>query len=252
MRTSPKPGDVNARNPAGEDYRKPFVAASEACMRPPWEAERAPILFNAVALVFSVVAGVIAFLPLALYTSPWDAVRLKVPGNQGNWWHVLIGAPFFLAFPMIWLRLRSLFSRRLSTPVGRRLIWTVVALSICGTILVTLPFLLRLGNLARMNEWRRFSILSPTFGIVLASGALLFLRRRYMLPTPACLVGLNTAYLANAALCLVVYGPMPGTAPSRSGWIVTMVIVWPMLLELVWIFIQSFRAPTRATPSLAA
>ncbi len=221
-------------------------------MRPPWEAERAPILFNAVALVFSVVAGVIAFLPLALYTSPWDAVRLKVPGNQGNWWHVLIGAPFFLAFPMIWLRLRSLFSRRLSTPVGRRLIWTVVALSICGTILVTLPFLLRLGNLARMNEWRRFSILSPTFGIVLASGALLFLRRRYMLPTPACLVGLNTAYLANAALCLVVYGPMPGTAPSRSGWIVTMVIVWPMLLELVWIFIQSFRAPTRATPSLAA
>ena len=48
--------------------------------------------------------------------------------------------------PVIWLCLRGLFSRRLSTPTGRRLIWTAVALSICGTISVTVPFLLRLGN----------------------------------------------------------------------------------------------------------
>ena len=215
-------------------------------MPTPWEEERAPVWFNSVALPISVTAAVIAFLPIALDTSPWDAVRLKVPGNQGNWWHVLIGAPFFLAFPMIWLRLRSLFSRRLSTPAGRRAIWTVVALSICGTISVTLPFLLRLGNLARMNEWRRLSVLCPTLGIVITSGALLFLRRRDMLPTRACLVGLNTAYLANAALCLVVYGPMPGAARSRSGWIVTMVIVWPMLLELVWTLIRSPRRPAIA------
>jgi len=93
-----------------------------------WEEERPPIWFNAVALLISVAAGVTAFLPIALYTSPWDAVRLKVPGDQGNWWHVLIGAPYFLAFPMIWLRLHALFSRGLSTPAGRRLIWTVVAL----------------------------------------------------------------------------------------------------------------------------
>ena len=205
--------------------------------------ERAPIWYNAVWLLISVTAGVVAFLPLALYTSPWDAVTFRVPENQGNWWHLLIGAPFFLAFPMIWLRLRSLFSGKLSTPPGRRLIWTVVALSICGTILVDVPFLLRLGNLARMNEWRRLSILCPTFGIVIASGALLFLRRHNILPTRACLVGLSAAYLANAALCLIVYGPMPGTAGSRSGWIVTIVIVWPMLLELVWlfIFIQTFK-----------
>ncbi len=215
-------------------------------MPTPWEEERAPVWFNSVALLISVTAAVIAFLPIALDTSPWDAVRLKVPGNLGNWWHILIGAPFFLAFPMIWLRLRSLFSRRLSTPAGRRAIWTVVALSICGTISVTLPFLLRLGNLARMNEWRRLSVLCPTLGIVITSGALLFLRRRDILPTRACLVGLNAAYLANAALCLVVYGPMPGAARSRSGWIVTMVIVWPMLLELVWTLIRSFRTPAIA------
>ena len=123
----------------------------------------------------------------------------------------------------------------------RRLISTMVALSICGTVLVEVPFLLRLGNLARMNEWRRLSIVCPTFGIVVASGAVLFLKRHNILPTRACLVGLNAAYLANAALCLIVYGPMPGTARSKSGWIVTIVIVWPMLLELVWLFIQTFK-----------
>jgi hypothetical protein len=206
------------------------------------EEEQDPTWFNAVALLISVVAGVTAFLPIALYTSPWDAVRLRVPGDQGNWWHLLVGAPYFLAFPMIWLHLRALFSRGLSTRAGRRVIWIVVALSICGTIAVTLPFVLRLGNLAHMNEWRRLSILGPTYGILIASGALLFLFRRSILPTRAALAGLNAAYLANAALCLVVYGPMPGTIPSRYGWIVTMVVVWPMLLELVWIFIPRQKA----------
>ena len=205
------------------------------------EEDRPPIWFNVGALVISIVAGIVAFLPLALYTSPWDAVRFRVPGNEGNWWHLLIGAPFFLAFPMIWLHLRSLFAKRLSTLAGRRLIWTAVSMSICGTISVTVPFLLRLGNLARMNEWRRLSILCPALGIIIASGGLLLLRRRQILPTRACLAGLITAYLANAALCLVVYGPMAGTARSKAGWIVATVIVWPMLLELLWIFVQSFR-----------
>jgi len=83
--------------------------------------ERAPARYSVVGLLISVTAGATVFLPLALYTSPLDAVRFRVPGNQGNWWHFLIGAPFFLAFPMVWLRLRSLFTRRLSTPAGRRL-----------------------------------------------------------------------------------------------------------------------------------
>src|SRR5205807_7184590 len=213
-------------------------------MRAREEEERAPIWLNAIALLVSVAAGVTAFLPIALDTSPWDALRLRVAENQGNWWHFLVGAPYFMTFPMVWLRLRALGSRRLSTAAGRRLIWTFVAVSICGTILVEIPILLRLGNLAHMNAWRQLSILCPTFGIMIASGVLLFLTRRDILPTRACLVGLITAYLANAALCLVVYGPMPGTTRSRSGWIVTMVIVWPMLLELVWIFSRSFGTPT--------
>ena len=144
---------------------------------------------------------------------------------------------------MIWLRLRSLFSRQLSTPAGRRLIWIFVTLLICGTISVTLPFLLRLGNLARMKESRWLSILCPTLGIIIASGVLLFFRRRKTPPTRACLVGLNTAYLANAAFCVTVYAPMPGTVRSKVGWMVTVVIVWPILLELLWMSTQSFRRP---------
>ena len=171
--------------------------------------ERAPVRYSVVGLLISVTAGATVFLPFALYTSPLDAVRFRVPGNLDSG-----GTTFDLDSG---------------------------ALSICGTMLVEIPFLLRLGNLARMNQWRRLSIVCPTFGIIIASGAFLFLRRRDILPTRACLVGLNAAYLANAALCLIVYGPMPGTAGSRSGGIVTIVIVWPMLVELVWLFIQTFK-----------
>ena len=222
---------------------QPYNLSGDIHMQALLEEERPPIWFNAVALLIWVTAGIVAFLPIALYTSPWDAVRFRVPGNEGNWWHLLIGAPYFLAFPMIWLRLRALFSKHLSTAEGRRLIWIFVALSICGTVLVEIPFLLRLGNLARMHAGRQLSIVGPTFGIIIVSGVLLFLKRRDMLPTRACLAGLNAAYLANASLCLFIYAPMPGTARSKSGWMVTVVIVWPMLLELVWILGLSFRTP---------
>jgi hypothetical protein len=210
-------------------------------MQKPVEEERAPLWLNVIALLIWATAGVVAFLPIALDTSPWDTVRFKVPGNEGNWWHFLIGAPYFLAFPMIWLRLRSLLSTRPSTPVGRRVIWILVALLICGTISVTVPVLLRLGNLTKMNEWRRLSIVCPALGIIIASGVLLYFRRRELLPTRACLVGLNSAYLANAAFCIIIYWPMPGTVRSKLGLLVTAVIVWPMLLELLWIFVQSLR-----------
>ena len=68
---------------------------------------------NAFALLIWLAAGIVAFIPFAFDTSPWDAVTFRVPGNQGNWWHFLAGAPFFLAYPMIWLRLRSLFPHSL-------------------------------------------------------------------------------------------------------------------------------------------
>jgi hypothetical protein len=207
------------------------------------EEARVPASLNAIALLVSLLAGIVVFLPFALDTSPLNAVMLRVPGNQGNWWHALVGAPFFLAFPMIWLRLRAFFSMPLSTPAGRRIIWIAVGLSICGTILVETPFLL---HLAGTSEWQRLAVLSLGLGIVIASAALLYLRRRniFLFPTRACLVGLNTAYLANAVLCLIVYSSATGPFRSRSGWLVTMVIVWPMILEIIWTFVQTAKAQT--------
>jgi hypothetical protein len=200
----------------------------------------APAWFNVIALLVSLLAGVVAFLPFAVNTSPWNAVMLAVPGNQGNWWHALIGLPFFLAFPMIWLCLRSLFSMPLSTAV-QRLIWVAVGLSICGTILVELPFLL---HRAGTSESQRLLVIGTGFGTIIASAVLLFRRRHNISPDRACFVGLNTAYLANAALCLIVYGAMAGTIRSRLGWLVTIVIVWPMVLELLWIFTRTPEAQT--------
>jgi hypothetical protein len=202
------------------------------------QEERDPTWWNVTALILWLLAGAVAFLPFALDTSPWDAVTLRVPGNQGNWWHLLVGATFFLAYPMIWLRLRSFLPTQRSTAMGRRLIWIAVGLSIAGTTLVEAPFL---AHLAGTSEWQRLSVLSLGFGIVVASAIVLFLRRRNILPTRACLVGLDTAYLANAALCLVVYSEAKGSIWSRSGWLISMVIVWPIAFELAWLFIQAFR-----------
>jgi hypothetical protein len=202
------------------------------------KAEPYPTWINGVALLVWLLAGGVAFLPFAFDTSPWDAVTLRVPGNQGNWWHFLAGAPFFLAFPMIWLRVRSLVSTNPSTAVGRRILWSAVIASIAGTVAVETPFLL---HLAGTSEWQRFSVLGLGFGIVVASAVILFLSRARISPTRACFAGIDTAYLANAALCLVVYSGAPGNIASRSSWFITIVIVWPILAELIWIFAHAFR-----------
>lgn len=218
--------------------------------RAAWSKERlGPPWINALALVIWLLAGVVAFLPFAFDTSPWDAVTLRVPGNQGNWWHVLVGVPFFLAYPMVWLRLRSLFSTQISTAIGRRLIWIAVGFSIFGTTLVEVPFLL---HLAGTSDWQRLSVLILGFGIIAASAITLFLRRHHIPPTCACLVGIETAYLANAALCLVVYSGATGTIWSRSGWLVSAVIIGPIVLELIWLFIMPLRAQaSQINPSTA-
>ncbi|HUZ94044.1 MAG TPA: hypothetical protein VMU57_03960 [Edaphobacter sp.] len=205
------------------------------------EEVRSSAPLNALGLLISLLAVIVVFLPFAVNTSPLDAVTLRVPGHQGNWWHALVGAPFFLAFPLLWLRLRALFTNRLSTPGGRRILWIVIGLSIFGTILVELPFLL---HLAGTSAWQRLAVLSLGLGIVIASAAILYLRRRHIFRTPtrACLIGLDTAYLANAVLCLIVYSDAKGPIGSRAGWLVTMVIVWPMLLETIWAFVQTSTA----------
>jgi ABC-type Fe3+-siderophore transport system permease subunit len=107
-----------------------------------------------------------------------------------------------------------------------------VALSIFSTTLVQVPFLLQLVG---TSEWQRLSVLSFGFGIVIASGLILLRRRRHLSPPQACLVGLDTACLANAVLCLAVYSGAAGNLRSKSGWLVSMVIVWPIVFELSWL-----------------
>jgi hypothetical protein len=184
-------------------------------------------------------AGAVPFLPFALDTSPWDAVRMHVPGNQGNWWHIFVGAPFFLAYPAIWLRLLSLYTKEPLAIGARRVLWGANAFSIGTTVAVETPFLL---HLAGTSAWQRLAILSLGLGILLCSGTVLFLRRRQISIMDACLAGLSTAYLANAALCLVVYNGAPGSPWSRLGWIVSMVVFWPMLIELIWLLAGGFQS----------
>ena len=196
---------------------------------------------DALALLVWVLAAVIVFVPFARDTSAWDAVTLRVPGNQGNWWHVLVGLPFFLAYPMLWLRARSVFANRQPTPKGRRVIWSVVGASVVGTISVETPFLM---HLAGTSAWQRVAILSLGFGVMIVSALILLLRRRNISPNRACIAGLNAAYLANAALCLVVYSEATGTIWSRAGWLVSMVIVWPIAFDLILLLGMSFRSDT--------
>lgn len=199
--------------------------------------QRDSTLFRTIMLLVSLIAGVLVFIPFAVHTSPLDAVMLNVPGDQGNWWHVLVGAPAFLAFPMIWLRLRSFFSEA-PTTIERRVIWTVTILCIGGTFAVEVPFLL---HRAGTSEAQRLAVLFLGYGVPIVTAALVLKYRAKISPTQACLIGLNAAYLANAGLCLPVYGQIPGALISKPGWLVMLVIVWPMLLEMIWIFVQTSR-----------
>src|SRR5260370_36430831 len=63
--------------------------------------ERDSTLFRTIMLLVSLIAGVLVFVPYAAHTSALDAVMLNVPGDQGNCWHVLVGAPTFLAVPIM-------------------------------------------------------------------------------------------------------------------------------------------------------
>jgi ABC-type Fe3+-siderophore transport system permease subunit len=113
-----------------------------------------------------------------------------------------------------------------------------------GTVLVETPFLL---HLAGTSEWQRLAVLGLGLGVIAASALILLFRRRSFSPTQACLVGLETAYIANATLCLVVYSEASGGIRSRSGWLVSIVVIWPIVLELAWLLIHSFRGEAAQT-----
>jgi hypothetical protein len=197
---------------------------------------------NVFFLAIWLLAGAMPFIPYDYGSSILDNVLMRLPENEGNVWHMFMGVPFFLAYPMIWLRLRALFSTQPPTPIERRLIWSAVACSVACTILVHVPFLL---HFAGASEWQRLAVPSLVFGIVALGALAALLLPRQISPTWACLVGLDTAYLGNLVLCLIMYSHAEGGRWSKAGWLVSTVIVWPILLELMWLLIQTFRANDR-------
>lgn len=58
----------------------------------------------------------------------------------------------------------------------------------------------------------------------------------------AFIIGLTSAYLANAFLCLIVYGEPEFYNQPRSGWYINLVIVIPMLIELIWLLFKKSDA----------
>jgi hypothetical protein len=81
-----------------------------------------------------------------------------------------------------------------------------------------------------------------------ASSITLYLRRRHIPPTRSILIALNTAFLANAALCLVVYSAAPGPLPTRSGWLITSILIWPITLDLITLFLQTSHSQPQQIP----
>src|SRR5258708_10244497 len=173
-------------------------------------------------LLVSLIAGVLVFVPYAGHASALDAVMLNVPGDQGNWWHVLVGAPAFLAFPMMWLRLRAFFSEKLSTPIERRVIWSVGILCICGTFAAEVPFL---SHRAGTSEAQRLAVLFLGYGVPIVTAVLVLEYRAKISPTRACLIGVNAAYLANPGLSLPSYGQVPRPLGSKPGCLLILAIV---------------------------
>lgn len=186
-------------------------------------------------LVTWITAGIGIILPFAVGTSPLDALLLKVPHNEGNWWHALVGLPFFLSLPMIWLHLRLLGPGKLHTFFGTKLLWIVIIFSALGTLLVETPFLL---HRAGTSELQRLEVIFLGIGIILINGIFLFIKRKEIILIRALFISICAAYLSNAFLCLIVYGEAKFQGQSRSGWYLTVIIVLPILIEMMWLLFK--------------
>ncbi len=186
-------------------------------------------------LVTWITAGIGIILPFAVGTSPLDALLLKVPHNEGNWWHALVGLPFFLSLPMIWLHLRLLGTGKLHTFSGTKLLWIVIIFSALGTLLVETPFLL---HRAGTSELQRLEVIFLGIGIILINGIFLFIKRKEIILVRALFINICAAYLSNAFLCLIVYGEAKFQGQSRSGWYLTVIIVLPILIEMMWLLFK--------------
>jgi hypothetical protein len=198
-----------------------------------------PRTANILMLIIWIAAGVGIVLPFALGTSPLDALLLRVPHNEGNWWHALVGLPFLLSLPMIWLHWHALNSATQPATHIRKVLWILITFSAVGTLLVEIPFLL---HRAGTSELQRLEVIFSGIGIILLSGTILYAKRKKIPATQACLAGIAASYMANAFLCLIVYGETKFENYSRSGWYLTAAVALPIFLELIWLLFKNKKS----------
>lgn len=203
--------------------------------------DSAPLSLRSAAALAWIAAAAMVFVPFARYTSAWNALTLHVPGDQGNWWHVLVGLPFFLAYPLVWLSLgRSLSAKPMARTATFPLI-VFASISAIGTALVEAPFV---AQRAGTSTLQRFEVIVLGLGILSAGVGVLLARRRRIGGSDACLAAMSTAYLANLAICLIVYSEATGSIWSRAGWLASTVLAVPMGCEWVWMQFRMWSLPS--------
>jgi hypothetical protein len=178
------------------------------------------------AALLSLPALVVPFVSFAWSDSPLDTVVWVFGGGWG-WEFALLGAPFFLGFPIVAAQIARVAS--LNIPRG----WRAVgfALAACSAAL-SLTFVGRWAlEIARQRDsadliaWMSM-FLVPAF---LATGAFWVWRTRQTASATARHhLTLATAYLANASMCLVVF-----RAHSDFGWWLALVACAGIVLDAV-------------------
>lgn len=202
--------------------------------------DSAPFLLRSGAALAWIAAAAMVFIPFARNTSAWDALTLHVPGDQGNWWHVLVGLPFFLAYPLVWLSLRRFLSAK---PLARKASLPLIvfaSVSAMGTALVEAPFV---AQRAGTSTLQRTEVILLGLGILCAGVGVLLARRRQIAGSDGSSMAMSTAYLANLAICLIVYGEATGSIWSRAGWLAATVLVIPIGAEWLWLQFKMWRLP---------
>jgi hypothetical protein len=190
------------------------------------EPRSTPLWVRGVALAVSLAAAAVIFLPFTWDTSPWDVV--------GHWpwvWEdlkfTLLAIPFFLAFPMVWIRVRLLFPHAIR-PAERIIIWTIALLAVSATIWVEGIFI---PEALRDRDWSEWFVGTPPI-VLLAGATPTFVRRRRITPLNRIIAGLNTVYLGNAVMCVI------GFAGAQDfGWYMTIAVGSFMVFEFFWIIL---------------
>ncbi len=194
-----------------------------------------PAWYNFSMSMIWIAAGIGIFLPFALGISPLDALLLRIP-NESNWWHVLVGFPFFLCLPMIWVRVHLLNSAINLNGNLLKTFWTLIYISAVGTVLVEFPFLI---HKAGTSEFQRLEVIFLGLGVLLSCFLYLLKKRKTIHPTLSLIIAITCAYLANAFLCLIVYGEKKFQNQPRSGWYLTLEIAIALIADLIWLFIKN-------------